>query len=207
MITGHFIYRIRHSLFVWLKLWKMSSLLLFVNIQSLLMARRWNRLWDNSLQFNSAKKSQTKCKKKKHNYEYLHIVWTICALMASDTPLHLEEALKWQPYNINLLMYIEKPSEYINFWPQKSPNSAIKFPSSSFPNFRGGPSPRNTFGKFSQQFNPMECSRNHRWWHSLAPFPFPVNRHMFVFSLALLLSSFLGPYFPVFFGPPQLYCH
>lgn len=58
----------------------MSSLLLFVNIQSLLMARRWNRLWDNSLQFNRKKKAaiMQKCK-----YEYLHIVWTICALMAS----------------------------------------------------------------------------------------------------------------------------
>lgn len=101
---------------MWLKLWKMSSLLLFVNIQSLLMARRWNRLWDNSLQFNSRKKTlrqNEKIKNKNQKYEYLHIVWTICALMDSDMSLCLEQALKWQPYNINLLMCIKRPVEYI----------------------------------------------------------------------------------------------
>lgn len=92
---------------MWLKPWKMSSLLLFVNIQSLLMAGRWNRLWDNSLQFNRGKSS--------YNAEmqvWISVYsWTICALTASAvTPPR--EALKWHPYDINLLAHFVEPVEY-----------------------------------------------------------------------------------------------
>lgn len=92
---------------MWLKPWKMSSLLLFVNIQSLLMAGRWNRLWDNSLQFNRGKSSYNA----KMQVWISVYSWTICALTASVmTPPW--EALKWHPYDINLLAHFVGPIEY-----------------------------------------------------------------------------------------------
>lgn len=92
---------------MWLKSWKMSSLLLFVNIQSLLMAGRWNRLWDNSLQFNRGKSSYNA----KMQVWISVYSWTICAPTASVmTPPW--EALKWHPYDINLLAHFVGPVEY-----------------------------------------------------------------------------------------------
>lgn len=87
----------------------MSSLLLFVNIQSPLMARRWNRLWDNSLQFNREKKSSYNAKMQVwiSAYSLNHL----CS-NGFNNDSRLQEALKWHPYNINLLMYIVGPVEY-----------------------------------------------------------------------------------------------
>lgn len=103
---------------MWLKLWKMSSLLLFVNIQSLLMARRWNRLWDNSLQFNRGKKAaiMQKCK-----YEYLHIVWAICALLASIMTLVFRQL--WNDIRTILICWRTLWDQWRMIWPQNSINS------------------------------------------------------------------------------------
>lgn len=125
---------------MWLKLWKMSSLLLFVNIQSLLMARRWNRLWDNSLQFNSKTHmhthTETKCKKKKKkpNPEVWISAYSLNHLCSNGFRYCLSAlSRRWNGSHTILICWCASRGQENIFWPQKSLNFAIKIPTPPFP--------------------------------------------------------------------------
>lgn len=184
---------------MWLKLWKMSSLLLFVNIQSLLMAGRWNRLWDNSLQFIGGKSSYNA----KMQVWISVYSWTICALTASVTTPPWE-ALKWHSYDINLLAHFVGPVEYelttefyrlcLYHWAPRPQTCHLKKESRS----------RQTL----EIFITAHSSGTFYWPQTSADktSPILVNNHMFVVTLAGS-ELILWPPFLAFFGFLQLQCH
>lgn len=178
----------------------MSSLLLFVNIQSPLMARRWNRLWDNSLQFNRGKKAaiMQKCK-----YEYLHIVWTICALMASIMTLVFRRL--WNDIRTVLICWCA-------LWDSRAP------PDRRNPWILGLP-----WASLFEACRPQEESCSHQTLrifittHSCGTFwrpqtsvawtsPILVKSHMFVVTSAGS-ELILWPLLQASFGSLQLQCH
>lgn len=155
------------------------------------MAGRWNRLWDNSLQFNRGKSSYNA----KMQVWISAYSWTICAPTASVmTPPW--EALKWHPYDINLLAHSVGPVEY------DLTTELYKFclyhwaPLSS-----GLPSPRRILLSSDWKiFITTHSSGTFQWPQTSADkgSPVLVNNHMFVVTLAgseliflASLSSFL----------------